>query len=179
MTNRPRPARIVLVSGPAGSGKSTLGQALARRLGAAFLDLDVMTNPVLEALQRDGLFGDRHWNDPSLRPVLRPARYAALRESVAAQAVPTVAVAPWSAELAGGGEWRELVEMLGREPAVVWLRAGAELLAARRAGRGVDRDAHIVDPGEPPAVPHLVVDAALSIAEQAELVRGWLGAPPG
>jgi mannitol-1-/sugar-/sorbitol-6-phosphatase len=40
----------VAVAGVAGSGKSTLGRALARALGAPLLDLDSLTNPLLDAL---------------------------------------------------------------------------------------------------------------------------------
>ncbi|WP_119695911.1 AAA family ATPase [Microbacterium halotolerans] len=163
-------ASVVLVAGPAGSGKSTLGGALAADLGAALLDLDVVTNPVLDRLQAERLFGDRHWNDASLRPLLRPARYAALRDTMAAQTVSTVAVAPWTAELAGGEEWRVLVDSLGGEPFVVWLRAGSELLARRRENRGLDRDAHIVDGGSSPAVAHIAVDAAAPTADQVRFV---------
>ncbi|MGO1410408.1 AAA family ATPase [Microbacterium sp.] len=163
-------ARVVLVAGPAGSGKSTLGEALAAELGAALLDLDVVTNPVLDQLQVAGLFGDRHWNDESLRPLLRPARYAALRDTMAAQTVQAVAVAPWTAELAGGEEWRALVESLSGDPVVVWLNAGSELLASRRENRGLDRDAHIVDGGASPAVAHIAVDAAAPTVDQVRFV---------
>lgn len=166
--------RAVLVAGAAGSGKSTLGASLARRAGAALLDLDTLTNPVLEGLQSAGVFGGRHWNDPSLRAVVRPARYAALRDAIAAQPARAVAVAPWTAELAGGAPWRDLVDALGAEPHVVWLRAGVELLAQRRAGRGFDRDAHVVEPGAEPVIAHIEVDAALPTAEQVERVEAAL-----
>ncbi|UJH69993.1 AAA family ATPase [Ornithinimicrobium sp. INDO-MA30-4] len=36
---------VILVTGPPGSGKSSVGAALARHLGAALLDQDSMTNP--------------------------------------------------------------------------------------------------------------------------------------
>lgn len=175
MTITPGVPPVILVAGPPGSGKSTLGRALAPELGAALLDLDVVTNPLLEALQRHGVFGGRHWNDPALRSTIRPARYAALRDAIAAQTVPVVAVAPWSAELAGGEAWSALADACGAEPAVVWLRADAELLAARRARRGSDRDAHIVDLGSVPAVSHVAVDAALPVVTQAELAIAALG----
>lgn len=40
----------VLVAGVAGSGKSTLAMALAQELGLPVLDLDTLTNPLLDAL---------------------------------------------------------------------------------------------------------------------------------
>lgn len=169
-------ADVALVAGPAGSGKSTLGEALAARSGAALLDLDTLTNPVLEGLQAAGVFGGRHWNDPSLRDVVRPARYGVLRDAIAAQTCRVVAVAPWTAELAGGAAWRDLVDALGGEPGVVWLRADAGLLASRRADRGLDRDAHVVEPAAEPAIAHHEIDAALPTdaqVERAAIALGW------
>ncbi|QJU53112.1 HAD-IA family hydrolase [Herbiconiux sp. KACC 21604] len=169
----------IVVSGAAGSGKSTLAAELARSLGAALLDLDTITNPVLEAVTAS-LPSGAHWNAPELRPVIRPARYAALRAVLADQVragVDSVLVAPFTAELQGGAEWRELVEAAGAEPTVVWLRASPELLAERRRLRSADRDAHIVDsPADAaPRVPHLVVDAALTTGQQLASVLRRLG----
>ncbi len=169
----------IVVTGAAGSGKSTLGLELARSLGAAFLDLDSLTNPLLEGLGTE-FAGDAHWNDPALRPVVRPARYAALRAAVADQvAVGTdaVLVAPFTAELSGGVEWQQLVEAAGGAPVVVWLRASPELLAERRRIRSADRDAHVVDPpaDSAPAVPHIAVDASLTTGQQLAAVRRSLG----
>jgi len=169
----------IVVTGAAGSGKSTLGLELARSLGAAFLDLDTLTNPLLEGLGAE-FAGGAHWNDPALRPVVRPARYAALRAAVADQVavgLDAVLVAPFTAELTGGAEWEQLVEAAGEAPVVVWLRATPELLAERRRIRSADRDAHVVDPpaDSAPVVPHLVVDASLSTTQQLATVRRSLG----
>jgi sugar-phosphatase len=143
---------IVVVAGAAGSGKTTLGRELARALRLPLLDLDTITNPLLDGLGpvADPESGEpRHWNDPALRPTMRPARYAALRAVLADQrdsGVGAVLVAPFTAELRGGAEWDALVEAAGVVPKVVWLRADAATLAARRAQRGAERDSHIVDP---------------------------------
>ncbi|MFB2556939.1 HAD-IA family hydrolase [Herbiconiux liangxiaofengii] len=173
---------IIVVAGAAGSGKSTLGLELARDLGAALLDLDTLTNPVLEGL--GGALADgAHWNDPSLRPVIRPARYAALRATLTDQVragSDAVLVAPFTAELTGGVEWQQLVEAAGETPHVVWLRADPELLSARRRARGADRDAHVVDPpATAPVVEHLELDASLPTADQLEQVRRRFGLPAG
>lgn len=163
---------IVVVAGPAGSGKSTLGLSLARSLRLPFLDLDTITNPVLEAF---GAALTTHWNDPRLRDVVRPARYRALRETLADQVaagVGAVVVAPFTAELRGGPEWAALVAAAGSTPIVVWVHASPELLAQRRSLRAADRDAHIVDAtDEPsPAVVHLAIDAALPTDQQVDLI---------
>ena len=164
---------IIVVAGPPGSGKSTLGLHLARSLHLPYLDLDSMTNPVLEGLEASL---PMHWNDARLRDVVRPARYKALRDTLADQVaagVSAVVVAPFTSELQGGAEWDELVASAGGVvPFVVWVHANAALLAERRAARGADRDAHILDSsdGVPPAVAHLTVDAALPTAQQVEAV---------
>ncbi|MGK9148971.1 HAD-IA family hydrolase [Plantibacter flavus] len=176
---------IVVVAGPAGSGKTTLGRALSQALGLPILDLDTITNPLLDGLTRGAagaprLLADAHWNDPALRAAVRPARYAALLAVLADQrdaGVGAVLVAPFTAELQGGTEWEALVEAAGVAPRVVWLHANPTTLAARRAERSADRDAHIVDPpaDSAPAVPHLVVEAALSTTQQLATVKRALG----
>lgn len=165
---------ILVVAGPAGSGKSTLGRQLAKALRLPYLDLDTITNPVLEALG-DCFREQLHWNDYRLRHVIRPARYRALRETLAEQVavgIGAVVVAPFTAELRGGAEWDELVESAGSVPVVVWVSASPTLLAQRRAARAADRDAHIFDASgaAPPRVAHLAVDAALSTAAQVKVV---------
>lgn len=170
--------RFLVVTGAAGAGKSTLGKALARRLALPLLDLDTLTNPVLDGVVTPLLAGD-HWNAASLRPTVRPARYAALLDTLRDQADVgggAVAVAPFTAELTGGAAWEALVDACGQRPTVVWISGSAELLAARRADRDVDRDAHAMDADpQPPRVPHLRVAAALSIAAQVTEVLAHLG----
>lgn len=165
------PTRVLVVAGPPGSGKSTLGEAVAAGFGWCLLDLDTLTEPLLDQLAAGGVFGGRHWNDRGLRGVVRPARYAALCAAIAAQRSPVVAVAPWTLELRGGEEWDRLVAAGGGEPRVVWLRAAPEVLRERRVGRGLDRDAHAVVDVDAPAVPHLALDARLPVAELVERLR--------
>lgn len=175
---------IVVVAGPAGSGKTTLGRALAQTLRLPLLDLDTITNPVLDGVgalaHHDSPTGTTHWNDAALRPTVRPARYAALLAVLADQrdaGVGAVLVAPFTAELRGGAEWDALVEAAGVVPRVVWLRADAATLADRRARRAADRDAHIVDAPTDvePLVQHLTIEAALSTSQQLASVKRALG----
>ena len=165
---------IVVVAGPAGSGKSTLGLALARLLRLPYLDLDTVTNPLLEQLTEGALDG-RHWNDPGLRDVIRPARYSALLGVLNDQVqagTGAVVVAPFTLELQGGREWEALLRASGVRPHVVWLRASDELLAERRGARAADRDAYVVDVagGAEPSVPHLAVDASLTVPQQVSAI---------
>jgi sugar-phosphatase len=173
-----------VVAGPAGSGKTTLGRALARHLRVPLVDLDSVTNPLLDGLG-DLVAPDGHWNEEGRRARVRPARYAALRAVAADQVaagLDVVLVAPFTAELRGGPEWTLLTEALAPAPVrVLWLRADDALLRHRVAGRRETRDA-VRTPAElgPPAVDHLVVDAASPTAAQlARLARPADQAEPG
>ncbi|MFT4220950.1 MAG: HAD-IA family hydrolase [Microbacterium sp.] len=170
--------RFLVVAGAAGVGKSTLARALARVLALPVVDLDTLTNPLLDAIA-ERAFPGAHWNDPALRETVRPARYAAVRAVIAEQAdagVGAVAAAPFTAELTGGPEWELLVQACGQEPVVVWLEADDTVIAARRAQRSAARDAHALPAaGIPPAVPHLRLDASLSPAQQVTRVLRHLG----
>ena len=162
----------LVVAGPAASGKSTLGRELARRTGAVLLDLDTLTNPLLDGLQ---VGSPGHWNGPDLRSVVRPARYAVLLAVAREQADlghDLVLVAPFTAELAGGPEWELLrAAVAPAEPSVVWLQVPPEVLAARMRERGEARDAGAVPTtAAAPAVPHLPLDATRDTAAQADLV---------
>lgn len=49
------PPKVIAIDGPAGSGKSTVGKALARRLGLEYLDTGAMYRGVTFAVLRRGL----------------------------------------------------------------------------------------------------------------------------
>jgi len=170
--------RVIVVAGVAGSGKTTLGRALATRLGAPLVDLDSVTSPLLDALPDEALGG--HWLASPHAARIRVGRYTALR-AVAADAVATagaaVLVAPFTAELTGGADWAALLDAVApAEGVVIHLRGDASLFAARRAARGERRDAHRDDTLPPaPAVPVIPIDAELSTAQQVTRLLPALG----
>ncbi|WP_285687721.1 AAA family ATPase [Actinoplanes sp. NBRC 103695] len=167
---------VVAVAGVAGSGKSTLGRALATALGAPLLDLDSLTNPLLDGLPPDVLGG--HWLASPHSAAIRDGRYAALR-AVARDALATagraVLVAPFTAELRGGPEWDLLRGAAGDDLRVVHLAGEAALFTARRAGRAEIRDRHRTAlPPEPPSVPVIPVDAEIPTDQQLQVVLAAL-----
>lgn len=168
----------VVVAGPAGSGKSTLGRILAAELRAPLVDLDSVTTPLLDALPDDALGG--HWLTSPHAGLIRAGRYAALR-ATAADALSTarrvVVVAPFTAELAGGDDWQAVRDALFPvEPVVIHVDGDPAILASRRAARGAARDAHRPDtPSAAPVVPVIAVDAELSTGQQLARVLPALG----
>jgi sugar-phosphatase len=173
-----QPPRAVAIAGPAGSGKTTLGRALARALGLPILDLDQITNPLLDGLA--GHLPGPHWLSGPAAADIRGARYAALR-SAAADIVGVgsgvLLVAPFTAELRGGGEWEALVSAVApAELRLVRIAGSPELFARRRGIRAESRDRfRPPDDRKPPAVPHIAVDAALGTDQQVQRVLRDLG----
>ncbi|MFT4044732.1 MAG: AAA family ATPase [Gordonia sp. (in: high G+C Gram-positive bacteria)] len=174
-------ASSLIVTGPAGSGKTTLGHALAQRLKRPLLDLDSLTNPLLDSLAH--FLPGPHWNvESAATEAIRQGRYAVLRQAardLIADGAEPILIAPFTRELTGGTEWAELVDALAPTvPRVVYLTASPEILAARRAERGAQRDALRVDTAVPDvAVPHLAMDARRSVDDLAEEVVTALRTP--
>jgi predicted kinase len=167
----------VLIGGAAGTGKSTLGAALAPRLSAALLDLDVATGP-LTAVVGD-LLGVTDLSDPRMAGLTRGPRYdtlLALAGDNLRAGIPVVLVAPFTAERSARG-WAAVADRLA-PPAgdltLVWLRLPAPELIHRLRQRGAVRDSDKTrDPGAflatvdsgPPAVRHLALDATAPVGE--------------
>ncbi|MGZ8513370.1 MAG: shikimate kinase [Candidatus Limnocylindria bacterium] len=117
-TTSPRP-RILLV-GMMGSGKSTVGRALAERTGWPFLDNDELVERATGRTARQLSEGGE--------AAVRAAEAAALREGLAVEPPAIIGVA-------GGAVLDPRDRKRIREGGfVVWLRAPAEVLAARAVG---------------------------------------------
>jgi predicted kinase len=184
-----RPPGAVLIGGAPGSGKSTLAAALAPRLGAAVLDLDVATGPLTEVVA--GLTGLSDLGDPRLAALTRAPRYDTLLALAAENlraGLPVVLVAPFTRERSAPG-WATVRDRLAPSPAaLIWLRLPPDRLVARLRRRAAARDAgKLTDPGAylatvdpaPPEVAHLALDAGRPVRELvgsalAELARHGL-----
>ncbi len=116
----PRTARVVLL-GMMGSGKSSVGRALAQRTGWQFVDNDELVERATGRTARELLHADGE-------AVLRDAESQALRTGLSLE--PPIIVATAAGTVLDDDD-RALIDRGGF---VVWLRAPAELLAARAAG---------------------------------------------
>lgn len=166
----------VAVAGVAGSGKTTLGLEIARATGAALLDLDTLTNPLLDRLPQS-LFG-RHWLASPHSAAVREGRYAALAATareVRSTAGSVVLVAPFTAELRGGEEFARLREAVGGDLLFVRLAGDAAVLRHRRAQRGEDRDLHRPDADSvAPLIDHIEINFESTTAQQLALALAAL-----
>ena len=179
----------VLIGGPPATGKSTLAEALAPRLGAALLDLDVATAPLTRVIS--GLTGVHDLDDPALAGLTRAARYDTLLGLAAANlraGRPVVLVAPFSTERARPSAWVTTTRRLAAEPTLVWLHLPPDELVRRLTRRAEARDENkIRDPASfltaldlaPPAVPHLPLDATQPTTTQLQAVLAHLPRAPG
>jgi predicted kinase len=171
----------LLISGPPASGKSTLAVAVAARLRAALLDLDVLTEALTAVIAE--LVGTDDLDDPTLAARTRDARYEAMlatAEHNLRAGTPVVLVAPFTAERADPAVWRAVRNRLrdaGGVPVLVWLRLPADELVRRLQARGAARDrGKLADPAAfattellgPPAVEHIAVDATAGVAQQLD-----------
>lgn len=160
-----RPALVVAVDGPSGSGKSSVSKAVARRLGAAYLDTGAMYRAVawhvldsgVDLADPDAIAGAaramdlRQSTDPDVESVAVGGTDVtdAIREDRVTDVVSTVAVViPVREELqrrqraaiAGAGrivaEGRDITTVVAPDAhARVLLTASAEARMARRSGQ--------------------------------------------
>jgi predicted kinase len=177
--------QAVLVCGAPGSGKSTVGALIARRLRAALLDLDTATAGLTAVIAE--MHGTEDLDDPGLARLTRAARYETLTrlaEDNLSTGLSTVLVAPFTAERRDRRIWDQLqrrIAQSGGTTSMVWLRIPAEEVLKRVRRRGAVRDLSkmtanwpaALDLG-PPDVPHIAVDALLSPASITESVLSSL-----
>ena len=171
--------RLILVAGEPASGKSTLGRSLARRLGAAYLDMDTISFPFLERCIRE----DHGFKDSArYRDHYRDAEYRSLLATAAdnlATGIDCIVVAPFRLERANPALAAYLRERFRIDATTVGIdiRIDRKRQLENIVSRGEARDAvkvKALQAGEPTPVPPPVwnVDRAISVA-YADLVSAF------
>jgi predicted kinase len=181
----------VLLTGWPAAGKSTVGRALARRLGAALVDQDTATAPLVAVVA--DLVGVHDLDDARLAGPTRRARYetiTALAEDNLRVGTPVVLVAPFTDERRDLDAWAALDRRLraaGGSPLLVWLQLRPATAVQRLRARGAARDvAKVTDPAAftaaldvaEPAGPHLTVDGERPTEDVVRSVLAALAEPP-
>ena len=171
--------RLILVAGEPASGKSTLARALARKLGAAYLDMDTISFPFLERCIRE----DHGFKDSArYRDHYRDAEYRSLLATAAdnlATGIDCIVVAPFRLERANPALAAYLRERFRIDATTVGIdiRIDRKRQLENIVSRGEARDAvklKALQAGEPTPVPPPVwnVDRAISV-EYADLVSAF------
>jgi predicted kinase len=140
------PGSLILVAGYAGSGKTHVGQDIARRLPACYLDKDTLTSPLVERLllALNQPAGDR---DSSLyRQEIRPLEYEALIAAgleAASLGAAVVLSAPFLAQLTNPA-WTSWLSAQTSDCGVhlqaVWIACDRSTLRQRMSQRNSPRD---------------------------------------
>lgn len=173
---------VLAVAGPAGSGKSTLGRALARRTGAVILDQDVATNPLMAEVAKLVGAGD-DLDHSGLRGTVRRARYQCVIDTAADNVGigrDVVMVAPFTSECGDPVSWAQLERRLRpAEVVLVWVSVTPEVALARRLARNCARDRKVVLADGPlefaiPAVPFLPASGSARPDAEADRIVGAL-----
>lgn len=178
------PRFVYLVAGPAGSGKSTLGRALAATTGAVVLDQDIATNPLMARLAELVGAGD-DLDHPALRGAVRQARYQCVIDVAVDNGRlgrDVVLIAPFTAESADHLAWAELVRQLTPARVVlVWVTVSAEEALARRVRRNLPRDrtagSQVPKPVATPEVAYVAASGAGDPAQEADRIARATGHP--
>jgi gluconate kinase len=174
-------SKVLFFGGPAGSGKTTLGDAVAGDLGVPHIDFDEATAPVVSSFRAT----HPHVSEADALRETRTERYQALCAEILAsiQTNPRVVVsAPLRQESATRAAWQTWIaplEAAGAQVELIWLDLSADERRRRMSRRGLLRDAPAVaaspDERPPPEAADRILDARLPLPELLAQVRSPSG----
>ena len=169
------PVQLVVIAGPAGTGKSTLANALAKELNATHLDFDTVNTELVRQKRAE----HPQLPEPELLAKIKGERYLRLAQAIRESVDPTIiASGPFSQHSQDARLWNQWLQDCGNARAVefFWLDLDPEIRRLRILHRGSARDAPIVesdlvlDPAAWPVFPHHLVAASTPTAEQLAAV---------
>ena len=172
--------QLLVIAGPAGSGKTTTAEALAQLVGAPHVDFDTATAAFVDA-QRS-MHPDR--TEAELLAVLRDERYRVFAAAVAAMLethAVVIASAPFTSHVQNETAWGHWLDLLpnATDVTLCWLHLDPSDRLNRMTARGSERDAALIASGSAPAVAlpairHVLIDAALPAAANASRISSLI-----
>jgi cytidylate kinase len=163
-------SRLLVIAGPAGSGKTTLADEFAAEHQVPHLDFDIETAAFVDGQRALNIDADEA--ELLLRVKAERYRIFAAAVSLALQGSDlVVATAPFTTHLQSLAAWDSWISQLPAQTAitVAWIVISPELRLSRMRQRGSNRDSPVINSGAPPAVapprvPHAEVPADQPIA---------------
>lgn len=164
--------KAFVICGNPGSGKTTYGKSLAKKRGAAYLDIDLVTERIIKvALIESGKSPDDRDSD-YFKKTYREPIYSTLldvaKENLAW--VDVVVAGPFTREVRKQGWLKELQEFFKTEVEVHYLYCSPEKRRERLARRAAPRDLQKISnwaeylrnlcDEKPPDFPHVFVDTS-------------------
>ena len=171
-------SRLIVVAGPAGSGKSEFSAKLAKKLSLNWIDfdddIDELISKNAETISKSGM--------EKFLAANREARYQNLirraKESIA-QGRSLIISAPFSREVQSEELWqekfREIVEQ-GVTPKLIWINTPADVRRTRITMRNAKRDSEKanlqLDEIELPKIGHIAVAGSVPFEDLPQLDLG-------
>ena len=134
--------KLFVITGAAGSGKSTFGKALAARKSACILDSDTVTEDVVKAGMLASGMDPNDRDSPGYRRFFREAVYESLYQ-IALENLPhldTVLVGPFTSEIQNPDWPVQLAEKFNSEVKVYFISCAESLRFERIKNRANPRD---------------------------------------
>lgn len=176
---------VFAIAGAAGSGKTTFGRALAKRLALPLLDLDEVTAPLV------AVFRSAHpgLDEAEALTAVRDDRYRDLQRAAVmttSTGRSVIVTAPFTAEVSSLERWRAFVDPFNEVADVhlIWLEVTPEERLRRMRVRGASRDARLttastpavqLPASDPPVVEHLSLDAQLGNEDKIRVTMSHFG----
>lgn len=176
------PTMVVLITGAAGTGKSTVAELLSHRWATSHLDFDTVTRSIVDR----ALSEHPEWDEPTCLREVKDQRYAGFFAAIESELMRgdspeiLVASAPMTGYLADPEAWGAVEAGLrdaGGEPLVIWLHVDEDIRSARVAERGSLRDVGVSEVERTPKSPqiaHISISAEVSPEAVVEKVSGEL-----
>lgn len=176
---------VFVIAGAAGSGKTTFGRALAKRLALPLLDLDEVTAPLV------AVFRSAHpgLDEAEALTAVRDDRYRDLQRAAVmttSTGRSVIVTAPFTAEVSSLERWRAFVDPFNEVTDVhlIWLEVTAKERLRRMRVRGASRDARLTTASAsavqlpacvPPVVGYLSLDAQLTNEDKIRITMSHFG----